>query len=160
MKWSQVPWGTVATVLVASYGAVLSTIVAAIQFRKDRPRIRVKLATGIMGMTDGSAPLVILVEVQNIGLRAVEVRSIQFPLPKGQTLVFPYLDCTEKLPHHLEPGRSMTAWVLAANLANALLSHGYADDLELLAECRDGVDNRYVSNSIDVNPKGLLRLDA
>lgn len=87
------------------------------------------------------------------------LKSKAFSFLCGQRLVFLNPESTERLPHHLEPGRRLPAWRSARSVAETLLSHGYKGDLEMTAECIDGVDYRYASNTIKINSEKLLELN-
>src|SRR5262249_5581854 len=71
-KWSEVPWGTVITGLVAVYGAVLGTL----NFRRAGPKLRCQVRTGMTLVPSDRKRTFIQTEVINYGDRPTTLTNI------------------------------------------------------------------------------------
>ena len=71
-KWSEVPWGTVITGLVAVYGAVLGTL----NFRRAGPKLRCEIRTGMTLIPADGDRTYIQTEVINYGDRLTTLTNI------------------------------------------------------------------------------------
>jgi hypothetical protein len=158
MEWSQLPWAQVITGIVALWGAGLSTLLAVRQIRRDHYRIRVKVGPALITMTDGAAPAAVLFEVQNAGYRAAEIRAIYLRLPHKRKFAFPRIQSDSPLPHRLEEGGRLTAWIYAGELASALSANGYKGLIAVRAECTDALDKSYFSKPMDIDIDVLAKL--
>jgi hypothetical protein len=81
------------TAIVAIYGAVLSTIIAINELRKNRPKVKVSASIGRLYSSDGqpSEP-VILIEAINIGTGVVALNGVGWLGKDGfkQHIIAPY----------------------------------------------------------------------
>jgi hypothetical protein len=111
-KWSEVPWGTVITGLVAVYGAVLSTL----NYRRAGPKLRFEVWTGRVLVPSSDKKTYIQTKVTNYGDRSTTLTNIvayHFEKPwswarlrnrptKAAVLVTP--NPQQPLPWELKPG--------------------------------------------------------
>ena len=74
----------IATILVALYGATLSTILAINEFRKERRVLRVTCDIAIAGLTTGGSYTFVAIKVVNVGHRPVTLTSAGFILNNGK----------------------------------------------------------------------------
>jgi hypothetical protein len=141
-KWSEVHWGTVGAVLIALYGAALSTFNYRAQRRRDR-RI-LKVAATIVSVTGRKSPG-LMVRVENIGHRTAYIDQIDFLLPRrrGQIARDPRDWVGDpRLPCEIKEGHSFTTVSDVHLFAEDLFRHGYRGLVRLRPRCRqrhDGV---------------------
>ena len=99
------------TLVIASYGAVLSTIVFRSQQADKKQKLRVRRKEGMFtyGATIGEVQ--VIVEAANIGRVVVVVDGFGIGLPDGNHLVFPGLPQVTNLPVKISPGEKADFYV-------------------------------------------------
>ena len=115
LTWSEIPWGTVITGLVAVYGAVLSTL----NYRRAGPKLRFEIRTRMVVVPSDDKRTYTATKVTNYGDRATTLTNIvvyYFEKPwswarlrnrptKAGVLTLP--NSQQPLPWELKPG---TVW--------------------------------------------------
>src|SRR6266851_6629496 len=71
-KWTEVPWATVITAIVAVYGAVLGTL----NFRRAGPNLRFQVRTGMIMVPSDDKGRFVQTEVTNYGDRPTTLTNI------------------------------------------------------------------------------------
>lgn len=95
--------------LVAIYGAGLSTFLAIREYRKDRPRIKVKCAYAFTSTLDFQDILLLSIEVINDGHRPVTIKTVEIGLNNNESYVQLRTRIGENvLPYKLSDGESKT----------------------------------------------------
>jgi hypothetical protein len=148
------------TGFLALYGAVLSTIVAVLQFIRDRPKLRVKVNLGFLSLaSDNPKPnLVISLDVQNFGYKAAQLKTacLYMPgfsfitqptddLPNGPPIHFQPIEGAAKMPRMIESGESVSISIPLHALVRDEWKQHREEFITILGECRDGLDNIYES---------------
>ncbi|MDD3421378.1 MAG: hypothetical protein PHS47_03650 [Methanocellales archaeon] len=125
----------VITIFIAVWGAFLSTILAIIKIRENRPKLKVELAPrlirgdgSILGDTDTRN--VLSVSCANIGKRPITVNSCGIKLPKNK-IMYILTNSPDQLPKKLEDGESCTIIDEISRVARKLISEGFEDKMKL-----------------------------
>lgn len=107
---------TAITLVIAAWGAGLSTFLAIRELRKDKPRVTVRARIGFIPLGIGftvsaeDAPKMLSVTAVNVGHRPVELTGIAFFTDDGQKWAALPLNMPvgERLPKMLTDGESVT----------------------------------------------------
>lgn len=143
-------FAAVLTAMVATYGAVLSTINYIYQIKQNEPLLNISLSRGFMlGGLDDSTYLFFNISnkrnrsstVSSIGLTCKELGNSKMAImaPHGN---FP-------MPHELKDGKSVNYWVSPSEVARELRSHGLHGKIGLIAYVNDSIGNYYKSKRFD-----------
>lgn len=103
----------ITTIIIAAYGAVLSTINAWFRYRDTKDNLQVELSKGFLaydfGLGDG---LVLFIKAINTGIRPVPINSCGLKI-KGSTdnIVIIKPQGERPLPCVLEPNDSVSYWL-------------------------------------------------
>lgn len=125
-----------ATIIIAIYGAVLSTITAAIQLSshfRDRAKIRLKMRKNMatVGMGRGYAGMtMVIITATNVGRRPVTIAGFAAELLYGkQEYDAWYLqDVKPPLPCEITEGHEVSAFVNQKNVSFDVIASWYAWD--------------------------------
>lgn len=126
------------TLLLAFYGALLSTFVFVMARLDQRSRIRTSVNLGFqVGLGASNANLLFL-EAANVGRIDVTLASWSFRLPSKERLVCPWLSGQQvSFPHVLRPGQSCTVHVALREVLTALKSKGFGHSTKIVPEFTD-----------------------
>lgn len=133
------------TVVVALYGAILSTYIYITQRNDKRRKIKVKLTAGLMNPPTPSQEFMLFLEVINIGNRKVTINSTGLRLPEGQTVISLVGNTHVTLPFELEEGKNCHFWFEIKDLAGSLSNSGKSGKIKLKGYANDGADNTFYS---------------
>jgi hypothetical protein len=132
------------TFSIATYGAILSTIVFVYSITRERRRIVIKHAPGFFGYPDGgTGPTMACLEVVNEGHRPVVVGAPAILTPKKRKLVFFKAHGFNKFPRKLEDGEAETLYVPYEEIGLALKQDGYSGIVRLRPVCSDTTGKVY-----------------
>lgn len=139
-------WKEIITILLAIYGAILSTFNRIAQWRNNIFRVNVKIKWGAKPLPAGGlSELMVILIATNPGRRAVTISSYGFFAPDNNTLCFPNRMTTLNFPYELTPGKSCEEIFIARDLANELKNIGYEGEIELMGFYGDELDKTYKS---------------
>ena len=103
---------TVITILIALWGAVLSTILAFKDFHRDRRSLKVSYGLAITSDLGGNSITLICVEAVNTGHRPITITGGGLLIDDGRTFVQPYNRAIPtKFPARLEDGESLHLYI-------------------------------------------------
>jgi hypothetical protein len=132
----------VITLIIAAYGAVLSSFNLWQALTKDRRRILLKQSTGFYTYAGGGmGPAMATFEVINQGYRPVVVEAPIITLPSGKHMVLLTADGIRDFPKRLEDGDSVSLRVPFSDIAAALKKEGYSRTVTLYPICKDSTGN-------------------
>ena len=148
----------VVLLLIALYGAALSTFNWRQAIKRDRRAIKVDLGTAILTYQNGSLgqPFAQM-RVTNIGQRPVTVASMFLEIAGGARLfsmmpsAFQGVPDTP-LPVTLKDGESATHYMSYQEIGEALISSGRRSETEIALVCEDSSGGTYRSESWTVDP--------
>ena len=142
-----------ATTIIAIYGAVLSTLLGAIQAysfiigqREKKPRIKVTLVTGLIARGSATSSAMLTFTAANVGRQPVTLTNTpSLLLPDTQKAILLSATSNIQLPYELLPGKNLTFWDDIHQLAQNLKRQGYSGKLDVIGEFGDAVGNKYQS---------------
>jgi hypothetical protein len=148
--------GETVTAIVAIYGALLSTYTFVAHQIEKKPKMRVKISTGLSFMPDGTAsPSMVYLTASNIGQRPITLSSYGFQLPNKMTMFSPrLLPWVQPLPHELLPGTSYRMSLYASALAQSAKEQGYSQKVILIGWYEDAVSRKYKSKAFRLTLEG------
>jgi hypothetical protein len=109
------------TLLLAFYGALLSTFVFVAARLDQRPRIRTSVSLGFSVGLAGASRNLLLLEAVNVGRIEVTLASWSIRVPTKRKLIFPLLSQQQfSFPCELKPGKSCTVHIPLEEMIAAL----------------------------------------
>lgn len=138
--------------LLALYGAGLSTWLAVVQRRDKHPRVKVKATYGFLTAGSQLSEQQVLIEIANIGEKPITISSGGLLLPNKVTLMggMRSENTTAPLPHELNHGKSFTMWFDLRQVEMALAQSGFPPGSEIRAKFCDQTSNVYLSPPLKV----------
>jgi len=144
IEWN---WPIIITAIVAVYGAVLSTVNTIANLRAKQQRLSVVLSNGFLTYGPDTSPLMLFIEIANVGSKVVTINSINIKLSKGESV--PIINIFNpkgvSLPYTLEEGKSCSTGVEIEKLAKAIIQEGYSKKIKLHATVSSGAGKIYKS---------------
>jgi len=134
------------TIIIAVYGAILSTINIILQ-RLDKKRIiDIIPSWGFLYYDNGtiSEDGYIFIEVVNNGHVAVTVNTPYIILPNKKTIVFPQASGDVSFPNELMPGRSCKIWVKSNAVMRHLRNEGYSGRVSIKVAAKDATGKQTI----------------
>jgi len=149
---SSIGWDVVITLLIAIYGAVVSTYSIYASRQEHKREIKVELSYGFMRNVLGevSPPLLIL-SAMNTGVKTVTLTSTGLVLPRKKYLFFAQPESNVTFPHELTEGKSCSVWIANKELAEDLRREGYSGKIKLKGYYKDAVGGDYQSKQKKFN---------
>jgi hypothetical protein len=140
------PWFNIVTMLVALYGAVLSTFNYFAQRRRDRTALKVQI---VDSGDEGLSQPMLVVHVVNSGFRSVHLqkREVALILISGEKIfdLAPAGEFGTYLPCALKEGEQFSAEFPVNELSASLVEKGYKSNVRLCGQLIDVVGNVYRS---------------
>jgi hypothetical protein len=136
---------TVATGIIAAYGALLSTWNAVSSLWEKSRRVTVKAAYGFEVYGPQLGPDSIIVTALNMGHRTVTLRGAGIRLPDGREAVYLGRSGDARFPHELEGGQSCMICMPIQSIASQLKQVGFSGNVRLAGYFRDALDKTYKS---------------
>ena len=137
-------WDIIITLIIASYGAVVSTISIWYTRKEHKREVKVTLSFGLIKQISVSPPQIFL-EALNIGSKTVTLSSFGLNLPNKKNMYFPNPNSNAPFPHELLEGKSVSVWIDAKELAKNLKQEGYSGMISYKGFYKDAIGNVYRS---------------
>jgi hypothetical protein len=147
MRVIQVDFRWAVTVLVALYGALLSTYNAYVARKQSRHQIDVKITFGWLTYGPNLSDDMVMVGASNPGHRAVTLTSVGFLLPDGRQLAL-MTEGSKPLPHHLSEGTSIQHWIPQHELIETLRKQRFSGPVKLRGFYNDAVGATHLSKPV------------
>jgi hypothetical protein len=149
------------TLLIAIYGATLSTTTAILNFRKDRRSLEVRMSTMMYTYGSELGPPMLAIEIINIGHRQLVVDPPQLMVTADPNRVLALMgaDGLADFPKRLNDGESGSVRTPYKDVAAGLLQAGHRGTVELIAICKDSTGRRYRSKPWSVDLLEWLRME-
>ena len=144
-------------VLVALYGAILSSYNTFHLRRQDRRLVKMSMNQKIL-VVDGLGPSFLCLRATNVGQRHVTIEHISLQLPDGRQLAMPGTGAqlgfkNTPLPATLDEGQSACAYMLCDGIGRTLLREYLPDPVMLTAMSEDSVGGLYLSEPWTITPR-------
>ncbi len=137
-------WATALTVLVAVYGAALSTYNLIVARRDRRRTVRVFLKQGLAAPGPEPEPVFIL-EAVNPGQRSITLTGCGVLWPNRKTFRIPRPLGSATFPHELGDGKSCTILFPLRDVVRALQQGGFHDQVSVRAVFTDTLGKDHLS---------------
>jgi len=142
----------VITLLIAIYGALLSTYSVWTARQEHKREIKVELSYGFMrNPLSGVGPTLLILSALNTGTKTVTLTSTGLILPKKKYLFFAQPESNVSFPYDLPEGKNCNVWIATEELAKDLKREGYSGRISLKGYYRDAIGGYYKSKSIKFN---------
>lgn len=138
----------VITVVVAVYGALLSTYVFATQLIEKRKRITVSLSMGFLTFGSRLSESQLLLQAANVGHRTVTLSAWCVRTPGDEQILMPVGNSQPSFPCELADGKAATCWLEAKEVARIRREKGNIGSVRLVGEVRDATGKRFKSKPI------------
>ncbi|HMC30602.1 MAG TPA: hypothetical protein VKL99_07180 [Candidatus Angelobacter sp.] len=132
-------------IVIAAYGAVLSTYNAWAARKKDRRQVKVTANLGFLSYGNRVSETMLNLTASNPGHRPVTLVSTGFSLPNKQQMVLFTPEGTTQLPCELMEGKHCTHWISAREVADQLRKSGFSGKVKVRGFYRDAVDEKHFS---------------
>jgi hypothetical protein len=142
----------VITLLIAIYGALLSTY-SVLASRQERKReIKVQLSYGFHTLL-GEPKAVLVISALNTGHKRVALNSTGLVLPSKDKkyLMFLRPNSNVTFPYDVQEGKDCNAWITTEELAQDLKQRGFSGEISLKGYYRDAIGGEYTSKSVKFN---------
>jgi hypothetical protein len=140
------------TLLIAIYGALLSTYSVWTARQEHKREVKVELSYGLKtNPISGVSPTLLILSALNTGTKTVTLSSTGLILPRKKYLFFPRPESNVTFPYDLPEGKSCSIWIATEELANDLKREGYSGRIALKGYYRDAIGGYYKSKSVKFN---------
>ena len=138
------------TLIIAVYGALLSTYSVWASKQEKKREIKVQLSYGFHTSPSSVGPTMLLISALNTGQKRVTLNSMGLILPKKDKkyLTFFRPDSNVSFPCDLIEGKGCDVWVATKELAVDLKREGYSGKVSLKGYYRDAIGGEYRSKSL------------
>ena len=140
------------TLIIASYGAILSTISIWYARQEQKRKLKVSLRYGFSldPLSQGKPPLMPILSAYNIRKKTVTLTMVGLILPTKDKK---YLDLLRpnsnvSFPHDLLEGKSCDVYIEPKELTNQLKKEGYSGKISLKGYYKDAIGSKYISKSL------------
>jgi hypothetical protein len=145
-------WDVVITLLIAIYGALVSTYSVWTARQEHRREIKVELSYGFMRNALAEvSPTLLILSAMNTGAKTATLTSTGLALPRKKYLLFAQPESNVTFPHDLPEGKSCSVWITNEELLKDLKREGYSGRIKLKGYYRDAVGGYYKSKSVRFN---------
>ncbi len=141
-------WDIIITLIIAVYGAMLSTYTVWNARQERKREIKVKMTYGfIKSPITGVSPLMLMLTAMNTGRKTVSITNMGFILPNKdrEYLILLQPQSNVTFPYDLAEGKSCQVWDTAKELAEDLIREGYSGRISLKGYYKDAIGNEYRS---------------
>lgn len=141
----------VITLLIAIYGALLSTYSIWTRRQEHKREVKVELSYGITrSPLLEVSPLMLILSALNTGTKMVTLTSMGLILPRKDkkylTILQPESNVT--FPYELLEGKNCSVWIGIEKLAKDLKHEVYSGKIDLKGYYKDAIGNEYRSKSV------------
>jgi hypothetical protein len=137
------------TLIIAVYGALLSTYSVWASKQEKKREIKVQLSYGFHTLLGEPKP-VLVISALNTGHKRVTLNSTGLILPSKDKkyLMFLRPDGNVNFPYDLQEGQNCDVWITTEELAQDLKQRGFSGKIGLKGYYRDAIDVEYTSKSL------------
>jgi hypothetical protein len=143
-------WDIVITLLIALYGAILSTYSIWASRQEHKRELKVRLSYGFSTSPLAPKGLLLIIEALNTGRKTITLSSMGLILPTKDKKYFTFLrpNSNVNFPHDLTEGKSCSVWISTKELSENLKLEGYSGEIKLIGYYGDAIGGRYKSKPI------------
>ncbi len=142
------------TLIIAGWGALLSTFLAVIKIVENRQKLQVTLEYSVPSTNPDQMNLSI--GSTNVGKRPVTINGCGIRLPNKRNITI-FTNFPTELPVRLEDGDSLTIWDDAHSIAELVSSKGYQKKIKIKGYVQDTTGKKYFSKKLDFDPQQWIK---
>jgi len=151
--------GAIVAIIVAMYGAGLSTYNFYDKRRDRQPRLVLGYRPGVFDLGGGQlSDTTINLEVSNVGSKPVKITShsnVQILLRKRKYFVpMEHWQSDMSFPCILSPGNTLTVWRDIREFAQSLKKNGFSGKVKFRVICHDGAGRVYKGKKLPFDIEG------
>ena len=143
-------WAILCTLVIALYGAVLSTINARRERKGKQRKVEVKISNGFLTSGPEISDLMLLIEVSNPGNREVTINIPDLRLPDKRRMVLipgeTGVGSNVRFPYTLSEGTACQVWAKMDIINQTIRDAGFSGKIKIWSYVKDQVGNEYRSN--------------
>jgi len=144
------------TLLLAAWGALLSTYKVVSDYRTNVRRIKAVLSYGFHSQGNSGGPRVITLRAVNMGRREVTLNSMGFILPDGKKAVIIEPQSSVRFPHALSAGNEYSVWEEQRKWAEDLRKLGYSGSIQIRGFYGSNAGAIFTSEPLDFDIESTL----
>lgn len=138
-------WVKIVTIVIACYGAILSTCTLISNRRDKKRRIKVAFSRGFLTyFVGGLSEEMLFITVTNPGDRTVRIMAPGVLLPDKRNMVIPVPTGDVTFPHDLPEGRDCKIWEPLKIFRSELQKLGFEGTIDLVPFVDNAVGGRYL----------------
>jgi len=145
-------WDVIFTLLIAVYGAILSTYSVLSRRQEQKRKLKVLLEYGVTlnPLSQARPPLMLILSALNTGKKTVTLTMMGLILPTKDKKYFDFLRPNSYVcfPHDLLEGKSCSVYIEPKELADGLKQEGYSGKISLKGYYKDALGGKYESKSV------------
>jgi hypothetical protein len=143
-------WDIIITLIIAMYGAILSTYSIWNARQEHRREVKVRLSYGFSTHPFAPQGLLLIIEALNTGRKTVTLSSTGLILPTKDKKYYTFLrpNSNVTFPYDLPEGKNCSVWIGTKELSENLKQEGYSGKIELKGYYGDAIGGKYKSKSI------------
>lgn len=145
-------WDIIVTLIIALYGAILSTISILNSRQEHKREVKVKLSFGFLPHVSVKE-LMLILSALNTGTKTATLSSMGLALPEEKILYFTQPNSYVRFPHDLVEGKDVIVWLTTKELADDLRQEGYSGLISIKGFYRDAIGNEYKSKAVKFDIK-------
>lgn len=137
------------TTILATWGAILSTVVAIQQLQENRRRLKVEINISLVGYGNAVEKYLSL-QSSNISKRPISLSSYGLLLPDRKKY-WRENESPYQFPTQLTDGQATTIWMKWEDVLNKLKEEGYKGKIKVRGFFDDVTGKRYLSKKYALN---------
>ncbi len=142
-------WDVAIALIIAVYGAVLSTYTAWAARQEKKRKIKVELSYGFSVSPPMVGPKSLFISALNMGKPTVTLTSMGLVLPDKRYLTPLYPKSNVSFPYALLEGKNCSVWIELKELAEQLKQEGYSGKVSLIGFYNDAIGGKYKSKPLE-----------
>ena len=143
-------WDIIITLIIAIYGAILSTYSIWNARKEHKHEIKVELAYGFSTNPLSPKGLLLILSALNIGRKPVTLSSMGLILPSKDIKYYTILrpNSNVSFPYDLPEGKRCSVWIGTKELAENLKHEGFSGEINLRGYYGDAIGGKYKSKKL------------
>jgi hypothetical protein len=149
-------WDVVITLIIAVYGALISTIKVIYDRSKHTRRLKVKLVSGFISQGGFVEPEVLFLTAVNVGFTGIILNSVGFLLPDNKKTAIVRPNSYVRFPHTLSGGNKCEVWKGKRQFARELKEHGFSGKIKIKGYYGTATGKTFKSKAKEFDIDGIL----
>lgn len=155
-------WDLIITLIIASYGAILSTYSVWSRRQEQKPKLKVSLNYGFTtnsvsvtfkskSLPQGKQPFMLISSAVNVGKKPVTITMMGLVLPTKDKKFLSFAkqpNSRVSFPYELIEGKFCDVYFDPKEIVNELKPLGYSGKISLKGYYQDAMSNKYLSESL------------